>query len=467
MENVESTDGIFCKLFLILRFESLKDLDQSFEKLGSKLTVFRGNPKEIFEMLFSSKKVKNLFYEKDTEPYAKTRDKIVSDLCSKNNIQIHSFLGHTLYDPEDIIKNNGGKAPLQYSKLQTIIKKLPKIQECVRDPSKSEIIPFKDIDGLLKLMKYKGDITIPCINELNHKNENNYEKPTALIKGGETEALKIMKEYLKDKKKAANFEKPKTSPVAFNPVSTTTLSPFLKFGCLSVRKFYFELNNILKEIPNHSQPPCSLLGQLYWREFFYCASVGVPNFNKMEGNPICKQIDWLLNNPNDEDEKGKKYLNAWSEGMTGYPWIDAIMKQLRQEGWIHHLARHCVACFLTRGDLYVNWERGMEVFEELLLDADYALNAGNWLWLSGTSSFFSAYFRMYSPVAFPKKYDPDGKYVRKYLPVLKDMPKEFIYEPWKAPKSVQEKVGCVIGIDYPERIVDHDVKNNFYLNLGN
>ena len=168
-----------------------------------------------------------------------------------------------------------------------------------------------------------------------------------------------------------------------------------------------------------------------------------------------------MNNPDDEDEKGKKYLNAWSHCMTGYPWIDAIMKQLRQEGWIHHLARHCVACFLTRGDLYVNWERGMEVFEELLLDADYALNAGNWLWLSGTSSFFTAYFRMYSPVAFPKKYDPDGKYVRKYLPVLKDMPKEFIYEPWKAPKSVQEKVGCVIGKDCPERIVDHDVKINF------
>ena len=97
----------------------------------------------------------------------------------------------------------------------------------------------------------------------------------------------------------------------------------------------------------------------------------------------------------------------------------------------------------------------------MLLDADYALNAGNWLWLSGSSSFFTSYFRIYSPVTFPKKYDPNGDFVRKYLPVLKDMPKEYIYEPWKAPKSIQEKVGCVVGLDYPNRIVDHEVYRLF------
>jgi len=149
-------------------------------------------------------------------------------------------------------------------------------------------------------------------------------------------------------------------------------------------------------------------------------------------------------------------LAAWSEARTGYPYIDAIMTQLRREGWIHHLARHSVACFLTRGDLWQSWEKGQQVFEELLLDADWSLNAGNWMWLSA-SAFFHQFFRVYSPVAFGKKTDKEGDYIKKYLPILKKYPSNYIYEPWKAPLSVQKAAGCIIGTDYPRPIVDHDV----------
>lgn len=119
----------------------------------------------------------------------------------------------------------------------------------------------------------------------------------------------------------------------------------------------------------HSAPPVSLMGQLLWREFYYAAALGTPNFGKMVGNPVCRQIPWAAD---------AQLLTAWEEGRTGYPWIDAAMTQLRQQGWIHHLARHAVACFLTRGDLWQSWERGAEVFDRLLLDADPALNNGNW-----------------------------------------------------------------------------------------
>jgi cryptochrome len=111
------------------------------------------------------------------------------------------------------------------------------------------------------------------------------------------------------------------------------------------------------------------------------------------------------------------------------------MTQLRLEGWIHHLARHMVACFLTRGDLFLSWEEGLKVFDEYLIDGDWSLNAGNWMWLSA-SAFFHQYFRIYSPVAFGKKTDPDGKYIRKYVPVLKDFPQAYIYEPWTAPLAL-------------------------------
>jgi cryptochrome len=135
--------------------------------------------------------------------------------------------------------------------------------------------------------------------------------------------------------------------------STTVLSPYLKFGSLSPRVFYYELKEIYAK-RKHSQPPVSLHGQLLWREFFTFVGYNTPNFDRIEGNPICRQIPW------DDNEE---FLSAWRNGRTGFPFIDAIMTQLRLEGWIHHLARHAVACFLTRGDLYQSWTKGQEVFE--------------------------------------------------------------------------------------------------------
>ena len=132
------------------------------------------------------------------------------------------------------------------------------------------------------------------------------------------------------------------------------------------------------------------------------------------------------------------------------------MTQLRQEGWIHHLARHAVACFLTRGDLYQSWTKGQDVFEEYLLDADWSLNAANWQWLSA-SAFFHQYWRIYSPVEFGKKTDKNGDYIRKYVPVLKNFPTQYIFEPWNASQIVQKTAKCIIGVDYPRPIVDHKI----------
>lgn len=253
------------------------------------------------------------------------------------------------------------------------------------------------------------------------------------------------------------FAKPQTDPSCFydpkekgkkemeKVFSTTLLSPYLKFGCVSPRSFFFSLHEIVKE-KKSTQPPESLLGQLYWREFFYLCSHKTEKFHEIEGNEICRKIEWDTN---------QVFLKAFNEAKTGYPWIDAILIQLRQFGWIHHLARHSVACFLTRGDLYLSWVEGVKLFDKLLLDADYALNNANWMWLSA-SAFFNQYWRVYSPVAFGKKYDPEGNMVKFFIPALKKFPKQYIYEPWKAPLAKQREWGCVIGQDYPKRIVDHD-----------
>ena len=247
------------------------------------------------------------------------------------------------------------------------------------------------------------------------------------------------------------------SPSALLTPSTTALSPYLKFGCVSPRRFASQLRAVYAATPGgHTAPPVSLMGQLLWREFYYAVAFGTPRYDRMAGNAICRQVPW-------GDDAA--LLAAWEAGRTGFPWIDAAMTQLRTQGWMHHLARHAVACFLTRGDLWQSWEAGAAVFDRLLLDADWALNNGNWMWLSA-SAFFHQFFRVYSPVAFPKKYDATGAYVRHFLPgarapprprrtaapaaltrlvlplaVLARMPDKYIYEPWKAPAAVQQAAG--------------------------
>jgi cryptochrome len=167
---------------------------------------------------------------------------------------------------------------------------------------------------------------------------------------------------------------------------------------LSPRTFYHELSKVYERYrtgsspfqPKLSQPPVSLHGQLLWREYNYLMGYTTPRFDRMAGNPIARQIPW------DDDPA---LARAWSEGRTGYPFVDAVMRQLAETGWIHHLARHAAACFLTRGDLWQSWEVGARVFEEKLVDADWSINNFNWQWLSCTAHFYQ-YFRCYSPVAF-------------------------------------------------------------------
>ena len=272
--------------------------------------------------------------------------------------------------------------------------------------------------------------------------------------GGESEALKRLQLMVSARPEwVSKFEKPKTSPNSLEP-STTVLSPYLRHGSLSPALMFLELNKAISGRRDPSQPPVSLHGQLLWREFFYLHGATTPNFDRMLGNPHCRQIPW---------DRNPELISAWREGRTGYPYIDACMRQLRQEGWIHHLARHSVACFLTRGDLWQHWEEGAKVFEELLLDYDWSLNSGNWQWLS-CSNFFYQYFRCYSPVAFGKKTDPDGEFIKKYVPEVRMLPVKYIYEPYKAPKSVQIMCNCVVGKDYPSPIVDHESVSK--LNMG-
>ncbi|RWS10201.1 cryptochrome-2-like protein [Dinothrombium tinctorium] len=416
--------------------QSLQDLDRSLREANLRLIVIRGTPKDLMPKLIDKWKINLIAYEMDTEPFAIKRDQEIDQIANKLKVELIKRVSHTLYDPNDILRNSASKStPFTYQGFLTTLSKMGSL---------SPPLPVPDFSHLHPIEKYLKNepCELPTLEELGIKES---ECGPCLFPGGETEAIKRMEQTLSDHKWVVSFAKPNTSPNSLKP-STTVLSPYLKFGCLSCRRLYFKLKEIESKSSKCTQPPVSLVGQLLWREFFYANAALTPNFDKMVGNPICKQIEW---------DKNDEHLKAWKEGRTGYPFIDAIMIQLKTEGWIHHLARHAVACFLTRGDLWISWEDGLKVFEEYLLDADWSLNAGNWLWLSA-SAFFHQYFRVYSPISFGKKTDPNGDFIRKYIPVLRRFPKEHIYEPWKAPKFVQQNCKCLIGVDYPKPIVDHE-----------
>lgn len=299
-----------------------------------------------------------------------------------------------------------------------------------------------------------GDFAVPTMEELG------LLPATSPHRGGETLALGVLDAIISNETYTATFEKPKTAPSAFSPQATTLLSPHIHFGALSVRLFYWRAQDVVSSYRGQaSTPPTSLTGQLLFRDMYFGAQASLGyTFSQTFNNPIARFIPWHLPSKIDPDTKlitgeytidspaAQTHFLRWKYGRTGFPWVDALMRQLRHEGWIHHLGRHMVACFLTRGGCYVDWERGAEVFEEWLIDHETASNTGNWQWLSCVA-FFNQFYRCYSPVAHGKGWDKQGAFVRRFVPELRNYDAKFIYEPWKAPIADQKRWGCLVKGD--------------------
>lgn len=465
--------------------DCMEDVSRGITALNDKqkLHVLREPAVTLLPKLFKAWKVTHLCFEKDTDAYGKDRDSQVLEMAKAAGVEVISVSGRTLYDSDEIVKANGNKPTMTIKALETAGNKIGKVASPVDTPTslpdpgemnldfdQAQPDPNPDFNAKHRdeddktytsgIAGPKGDFAVPTLEELGMK------AATTPHKGGESIALKMLDELLAKDDYLATFEKPKTSPAAFEPQSTCLTSPYLHFGALSCRLFYHKVQDLIakreKEKKHCSKPPESLIGQLLFRDMYFAAQAALGySFGQTYNNDHCRFIPWHLPSKVDiktklitggyeiDDPEKDEWFQRWSNGTTGFPWIDAIMRQLRQEGWIHHLARHSVACFLTRGGCYISWERGAEVFEELLIDHEAACNTGNWQWLSCTA-FFSQFYRCYSPVAFGKKWDKDGDYIRKYVPELANFPAKHIYEPHKAPIADQKKAGVTIKGDGSE-----------------
>jgi deoxyribodipyrimidine photo-lyase len=220
---------------------------------------------------------------------------------------------------------------------------------------------------------------------------------------------------------------------------TSRLSPYLHFGCVSPREIEQRLEG--------GAGPEAFRRQLCWRDFYHHVLLHHPQNAKSEFQARYRgKLKW---------SRSERQFEAWCAGRTGYPLVDAGMRQLQREGWMHNRARLVVGSFLTK-DLGIDWRRGERWFMGMLIDGDEANNNGNWQWIASVGVDPQPVFRrIYNPARQMQTHDPEGRYVRRYVPELAAVPEEYLSEPWTMPPQRQREVGCVIGEDYPEPIVDH------------
>lgn len=424
--------------------ECLEDLDNTLKKVEARFYCFKGSPLDVFGKLQKLVNIRKVCFDMDPEAIWKERDNKVKAWCADNGVLCMESIGATLWDGREIIAANGGKPPLTYLKFCHITRGLP----APRRPYPSldlSILPFMSLDEAMEA-EMKMFPSIPSPEDLG---KFKAEDVCKLYKGGETTALKFFHNRMLHEQDA--FIKGSFLPNRRNPdilCPPKSLSPDLKFGCLSVTKFYWSVMDTYAKINKGKMGSYNLVSQLIWREFFYTQAYNNPMYEKMEGNPICVQIPWYS-----DDEALEKFHNA----KTGFPFIDAGIRQIKKEGWCHHVIRSAMVMFLTRGDLWLSWEKGFEFFMEFLIDADWAVNAGNWMYIS-SSAFEDALAttKCLSPAIYGKRVDPSGEYIKKFVPELANYPEKYIYEPSKAPYEVQKKAGCIIGKDYPKPMVNHN-----------
>ncbi len=219
---------------------------------------------------------------------------------------------------------------------------------------------------------------------------------------------------------------------------TSRLSADLKMGTLSPLE-------VLLAVEGPGDGRRVFVSELAWREFYAHVLWHFPHVVRGAYRPTYDAIPWA------DDPAG---LAAWREGRTGYPVVDAAMRQLSESGWMHNRARMITASFLAK-DLLVDWRHGEAHFMAHLVDGDVASNNGGWQWTAGTGTDAAPYFRIFNPVSQGRRFDPDGAYVRRWVPELARVPDAFVHQPWTMPLEVQAAAGCVVGRDYPAPIVDH------------
>jgi deoxyribodipyrimidine photo-lyase len=397
--------------------ECLADLGESLRRRGSGLVVRHGRPEQVLPALVRELDASRVFWTCDVSPFATQRDQVVTHRLEAAGAEARVLPGLFVLDDPQTLRTSAGGPYRVFTPFHRAWLK------CAR----REVLPApRSLAGLPRETE-PGDV--PTLQELGL--EERLEDPAP---GGEHAGRRRMREFLNQA--VAEYGSGRDD---LGADASSRLSPYLHFGCISPR----ELEARLPEGTGVQE----FRRQLCWRDFYAHVLAHFPANARDEFQERYRgAIRW---------RRAEKDFRAWCEGRTGFPLVDAAMRQLRREGWMHNRARLVVGSFLTK-DLGIDWRRGEGWFMRMLIDGDEASNNGNWQWIASVGvDRQPPVRRIYNPTRQQARFDPSGSYVRRHVAELREVPDEYLAEPWTMPEVVQREAGCIIGVDYPAPMVEH------------
>ena len=406
--------------------ENLQNLGESFAKLGAPLILRRGEPEKILRELIKETGATSVNWQRYYEPFWMAYDQKLADALEQDGIEVAIHDGFLLFGPKEI--KTGSGTPYK------VFTPFSKACFGAPAPGKPHATPQK-LDGItgIKSDKLADWKLVP----------KKAVWPKGLAEAwvpGEKAAHKNLQNFID--KKLGSYKTGRDRP---DKDLTSLLSPYLHFGNISPRQIWHAAQKA--HLNDHTQGSHieRFLLEILWREFSWHLLVHFPYTVSKPLNPSFADFPW---------EKNDRALQAWQKGMTGYPIVDAGMRQLWQTGWMHNRVRMIVASFLIK-DLLIDWREGAAWFWDTLVDADLGNNTASWQWVAGSGADASPYFRIFNPTLQGEKFDASGDYVRRYVPELSALSAKFIHEPWQAPAAELAKAKVVLGKTYPRPVVDH------------
>ena len=406
-------------------------LHQSLEKLNKKyknnLNFFKGNPIDILINICETEKIYKIFWNRVYEPWSIQRDKKIKDTLKIKGIDINSFNGSLLWEPWEVLKNDGTpyRVFTPYYRRGCLSAKEPRVP--TNTPNKIDYYELKKITSV-------------DISNLNLLPEHSWkDKIIKEWKIGEDSAQERLEEFVNNEldgyKDGRNFP---------NRKNVSRLSPHLRWGEISPNTIWHRVWSLQALNTNKFQDTDTFLSEMGWREFSYYLLFYFPELPRKNLQKKFDKFSW---------DNNTSFLKAWKYGQTGYPIIDAGMRELWSTGYMHNRLRMIVGSFLVK-NLLLHWHEGEKWFWDCLVDADLASNSAGWQWIAGCGADAAPYFRIFNPITQGLKFDPDGHYIRKYVPEISQLPNKYLFNPWEAPSDVLKEANINLGETYPKPIVD-------------
>ncbi|MCS6960865.1 MAG: FAD-binding domain-containing protein [Pseudanabaenaceae cyanobacterium SKYGB_i_bin29] len=403
----------------------LQELRESYRELGSDLLFFFGSPPEVWRQIVALCQPQRVFFNEDVEPSALDRDNKVRAVLQELGVEVRSFWDIGLHAPQEL-------------------------QTKTKEPYKVFTPYWKNWQSLTKPKPYDrptrrihlsqvGTMTLPTLAELKFSHNQ------IIPQSGEKEAQRLLEEF-SHPKKILQYRQQRDFPAV---EGTSRLSPHLRFGTIGIRRVWQMTEEIEVDVRTEEEKASltTWRQELAWREFYQHVLFFFPELAERAYQPRMLNFPW---------ENREDYFHAWCEGRTGYPIVDAAMRQLNQTGWMHNRCRMIVASFLTK-DLLVSWQWGERYFMQKLIDGDQTANNGGWQW-SASSGMDPRPLRIFNPATQAKNYDPHGQYIRTWLPELADLSTVELVTGTIPPSKCKAR-------DYPLPLVDHNEQQKKFKSL--